>query len=57
MLGADVFVIEPLCLLIGKLHDLSGTSVKVSYIAFTFIPRFDTPCKPPPTRKQTNDLL
>ena len=28
MLGADVFVIEPLCLLICQLHDLSGTISK-----------------------------
>src|SRR5208337_791752 len=50
MLGADVFVVEPLCFLIGKLHDFSGA------ISKTFMHRYnpsttrrDTPRKPPPT--------
>ena len=50
MFGADVFVIEPHGLLIGKLHDLSGTISK-SFVHWCdpSSTRFDTPYKPPPT--------
>ena len=41
MLGADVFVVEALCFLVGQCHDFAGTICKSFKHAFFSRPRFD----------------